>query len=300
MPETKIIATYGPAMAGESVIRKTMEAGLDVVRFNCSHGSRAFRAAGIEMVRRVNRKRRRAVKILLDLEGPRIRVGKLKDGRLELRKNAIVWLSNKEETAQGGVIPFDYWGPLSGLESAEHIFIDDGNLALKILEIKAGRVKARIVTGGELRERKGINIPGARLEFPLLTNQDKKNITFAVEEQVDFLAQSFVSEAADVEAVAELTREELPRCKIIAKIECREGIRNISQIIAAADGIMVARGDMGVSIPIYEVPVVQKKNHTPLQPGGQTRDNRHPDAGVHGGKPPAHPGRSGRRGQRRP
>ncbi len=259
VPKTKIIASYGPAIADETVIRRLMEAGLDVVRFNCSHGTRAFRARGIEMVRRVNRKRRRAIKILLDLEGPRVRVGKLKGGRMELKKNSVMTLRNQPGPGRGRTIPFDYPGDPADLEPAEYIFIDDGHLVLRIIGIGDGKVKARVVSGGELKERKGINIPGARLEFPSLTEKDEKNIAFAVEEGVDFLAQSFVRSPGDVEAVAGLVRPGLPDCRIIAKIECREGIDNVDRIIEAADGVMVARGDMGVSIPIYEVPVVQKR-----------------------------------------
>ena len=260
IPKTKIIATSGPASSSYTVLRKMFVAGLDVVRLNFSHGSHKQHLEQIELVRQINKKYRRHIRIMQDLEGFRIRIGKFKGEKTRLLKNrTTVWLTNDEQAQGPKTIPFDYKGNLSKFPPGQFIFIDDGNLILKIKSTSEKSIKATVVEGGVLKERKGINIPGAKLEFPSMTEKDKRDIQFGIENGVDFISLSFVRNKKDVLDVAELVKPALPECKIVAKIENREAIKNIDSIIKAADGIMIARGDMGVSLPIQEVPIIQKR-----------------------------------------
>ncbi len=260
MPRTKIIATLGPASSNDTVLRKMFSAGLDVVRLNASHGSQKLLLESIERVRRLNAKYRRHIRILLDLEGFRIRVGRLKITKTRLLKNrTIVWLSSESGASGPKTIPFDYHGDLSRIKPKQLIFIDDGNLILRVESTTANSIKAVVVEGGTLKERKGINIPGVDLEFEGITSKDKKDIEFGIEQKVDYIALSFVRNQDDILQAAELIKPGLPDCRIVAKIENRQAIDNIDGILSAADGIMIARGDMGVAIPIQEVPIIQKR-----------------------------------------
>jgi pyruvate kinase len=260
MPRTKIIATLGPASNNYTVLRKMVRAGLDVVRLNFSHGTPAQHRKSIQLVRRINQKYRRAIRTMQDLEGFRIRVGRFEGEPTRVLKNhSVVWLTNDREARGPKTIPFDYAGDLRRIKPGQMIYIDDGNLALRADSVHAGSIRATVLEGGVLKERKGINMPGANLAFQGMTEKDKQDIQFGIREQVDYIALSFVRDADDVREAAGIVKPKLPRCRIVAKVESRTAIRNIDEIIAAADGIMIARGDMGVAIPVYEVPVVQKQ-----------------------------------------
>jgi pyruvate kinase len=260
MPRTKIIATLGPASSSYTVLRKMFAAGLDVVRLNFSHGSHKQHLGLIELVRRLNRKYRRHIRIMQDLEGLRIRVGRFKGAKTRFLKNrTVVWLSNEAEACGPRTIPFDYKGDLGRLKPKQLIFIDDGNLVLRIKSTSVNSIKAVVVEGGVLKERKGINIPDVDLEFEGITTKDKKDIEFGIKHRVDYIALSFVRDENDIRQAAALIKPRLPNCRLVAKIENRQAIENIDGIIEAADGIMIARGDMGVAIPIYEVPIIQKR-----------------------------------------
>jgi pyruvate kinase len=260
MTKTKIIATVGPSSSTPGVIRRMMLAGLDVVRLNFSHGTPEERVGRIRIVRALNERYGRHLRILGDLEGPRIRIGALKDHQpLELKKGGIFWLSQKEAVGSAGIAPFDYKGSLRAIKKGQPIYIDDGNIFLKTLAVSGKTIKAEIVIGGLLKEHKGINMPGAVFSFERLTQKDKGDIDFAARAKMDYIAQSFVRSAQDVRAVKKRIRGLWPACLVVAKIESREGINNIDAIINESDGIMVARGDMGVCVPIYEVPMIQKQ-----------------------------------------
>jgi pyruvate kinase len=259
MPKTQIIATIGPASSNYRVLRKMFVAGLDVIRLNFSHGTHAQHAEVIALVRRLNTKYRRRIRIMQDLEGFRIRVGRFRGTRTrELKPQATLWLTNLETSSGLKTIPFDYKGDLTRIRRDQLIFIDDGNLILRVKESSKSSLKVVVVEGGILKERKGINMPGANLQFDAITDKDREDLQFSIEHKADYVALSFVRNAHDVHEVAEFIKPNLPRCSIVAKIENREAIDNIDNIIEAADGIMIARGDMGVAIPIYEVPIVQK------------------------------------------
>jgi len=260
MPKTKIIATIGPASNNYTVLRKMYTAGLDVVRLNFSHGSTTTHLKSIQLVRQLNRKYRRHIRIMQDLEGFRIRIGQFKGENVKLLKpRSVYWLTNTAGPCGPKTIPIDYPGDLSTIRPKQLIYIDDGNLILRVKESSAKTLKTEVVVGGALRPRKGVNIPEAELPFDSITDKDKKDIEFGITHKVDYIALSFVRNEQDVRQAAQLIRPALPGCQIVAKIESRQAIENIDRIIEAADGIMIARGDMGVAVPIYEVPIIQKR-----------------------------------------
>jgi pyruvate kinase len=257
MVKTKIIATLGPSSSSRTTLRKMMLAGLDVARLNFSHGNPQDLLRTIHLIRELNARYRRHIRILGDLEGYRIRVGKLKKP-IEIRKNQTVYLTQKKIAGEFPVIPFDYSGDLKDIKPGTYIYIDDGNLTLVARSREKDFLKSRVIVGGTLKGHKGINMPGIKLKFAGLTEKDRRDIKFCVQNKLDYIAQSFVRTRADILKIKGEVRRALPQCKIIAKIENRDGIKNIGEIIDASDGIMIARGDMGVCIPVYEVPIVQK------------------------------------------
>ncbi len=259
MPKTKIIATLGPSSSTETVLRKMMLSGLDVARLNFSHGSHKNHLDKVKLIRKLNKKYRRHIKILQDLKGNRIRIGRLKGSKpLLLKTRQTVYLSKENIKSSGRTIHFDYRGSLKPLKKGFLIYIDDGNICLKIKKTLKTKVETEVIAGGFLKERKGVNIPEARLDFPLLNEDDIKDLKFAVKHKPDYIALSFVLSEKEIIAVKTILKTLLPHCKIIAKIEAREAVKNIDKIIEAADGIMIARGDMGISFPIYQIPIIQK------------------------------------------
>ncbi|MCG2707271.1 MAG: pyruvate kinase [Candidatus Omnitrophica bacterium] len=237
------------------MIRKMMLAGMDVARLNFSHGRPLELLNKISFIRLLNTKYHRRVKLLGDLQGHRIRVGELIAPVL-LKKNQITWLTRQKIKGSHEEIPFDYQGPLGDIKNGHQIFIDDGNIALEVIGRVKYRLKAKVISGGLLKEHKGINIPDARLEFGGISQKDINDIFFCKKHDVEYIAQSFVCTKNDILDVKKVLGGS--RCRIIAKIENRDGIKNIDEIIDVSDGIMIARGDMGVSLPVYEIPVIQK------------------------------------------
>ena len=260
MSKTKIICTLGPASKDEAVLRQLIQFGMSIARLNFSHGNHKSHKHYIDSVRKLNESESAAVKILQDLEGYRIRVGLFSGPRkkITLERGSTVTLVNQVQTDQQNVIPFDYDGSMADMQPGCDIFIDDGNLALKVIAVEECGIKAEVVVGGVLKENKGINIPEVDLKFEGLTDKDKGDLLFGIENKVDLIAQSFVQTAEDITSVRQFINRRDYDCHIIAKIENRRGIEHIDEIMEVADGIMVARGDMGVSLPIYEVPIVQK------------------------------------------
>jgi len=260
MPRTKIVATLGPASTNYTVLRKMVHAGLDVVRLNFSHGTHERHLEAVELVRQINRKYRRGIRIMQDLEGFRIRIGRFAGEKTRtLTTRSKIWLTNDMQAKGPRTIPFDYTGELSRIKPRQMIYIDDGRLALRVDSLHATSIRTTVIEGGVLKERKGINMPGAKLGFEGMTEKDKEDIRFGIEHKVDYVSLSFVRNADDVHEAAGIVKPHLPTCKLVAKVESREAIGNIDAIIDAADGIMIARGDMGVAIPTYEVPIVQKQ-----------------------------------------
>lgn len=259
MPKTKIIATLGPASNNATTLRKMMAAGLDVVRLNFSHGTRQGHQKCIDIVRGLNKKYRRHLRILQDLEGPRIRIGLFKgipSKQIPLKKRQIVFLTNKKKNTPAEMIPFDYPGALADFKTGHFIYIDDGLIALQVKGRTKDALKAEVIVGGILKENKGVNIPDIKLKFQGLSEKDRTDIRFGIKNNVDFIAQSFVTDKKDILEVRRHLGKHPPL--VIAKIENYDGIKNIEEIMDVCDGIMIARGDMGVSLPIYQVPVWQK------------------------------------------
>ncbi|PIP19645.1 MAG: pyruvate kinase [Candidatus Omnitrophica bacterium CG08_land_8_20_14_0_20_41_16] len=260
MPKTKIICTLGPASSREHVLLKMMGAGMGVARLNFSHSTLKVHLARIRLIRKLNKKYHLNVKVLGDLEGYRIRVGRLKKGQaIKVNKGQVVWLTQENILGEGSLIPFDYKDSLYKIKKGHHIYIDDGNIALIALAREKNRLKAKVVVPGIIKERKGINMPDIKLNFKGLMTKDIESINFCIENKIDYIAQSFVRSKDDILIIREYLKNYPHKYQIIAKIENREGIKNIDEIIKVCDGIMVARGDMGVSIPVYEVPIVQKE-----------------------------------------
>lgn len=259
MSKTKIIATLGPASNTYTIIRKMVVAGLDVVRLNFSHGTYEEHLQKMKIVERINQTYRRRIKVLQDLEGYRIRICHFKrNGKKLLEKGKTVWLTSGEDTGESDVIPFDYQGDLARIKSGQLIYIDDGNIILRSEKPYSDKVKALVVEGGMLKERKGLNMPGVNVPFSGVTEKDMKDMDFGIRHRVDYIAQSFVRTRKDIDRIRDHMGKHHPACRIIAKIESKEAIKNIDSIIDASDGIMVARGDMGIAVPIYEIPLIQK------------------------------------------
>jgi len=235
-------------------------AGMNVARLNFSHGTHKNHRQRIDTIRCLNKTRRNKIKILQDLEGYRIRVGLFKGPRkmIELSVGEIVTLINKPVADKKNTIPFDYYGSLSDIKIGSSLFIDDGSIALKVKSCDKDGLKAEVIVPGFVKEHKGINVPDIKLKFDGLSEKDKNDLLFGIANNVDFIAQSFVRSRKDILSVREFINSRDFNCPLIAKIENRMGIENIDEIMEVSDGIMIARGDMGVSLPIYEVPVMQK------------------------------------------
>ncbi|HAV43002.1 TPA: pyruvate kinase [bacterium] len=260
MVKTKIICTIGPSCSSLTVLRNMMLAGMDVVRLNFSHASHVEHEKRIRSIRQLNKKYRRRIRILQDLEGYRIRIGRFKDKEaIELKKRQTLILTNEDVMGEGNIVPFDYGEDLRVIPLGSHVYIDDGNINLKVKRATKRYLEAEVVIPGVLKEHKGVNMPEANLKFLGLKPKDRMDIEFGIENKIDYIAQSFVRSKEDILLIREVIGQRLPNCKIIAKIENREGINNIDEILEVSDGIMIARGDMDVSIPIYEVPMVQKE-----------------------------------------
>lgn len=257
LAKTKIIATLGPASEKRTVLRKMILAGMDVARLNFSHGNHATHLNLINIIRALNKKYKRHIRILQDLEGYRIRIGHLAGDAIDLKKKDMILLTNKKSKCEKGVIPLDYDGALSDIKTGSFIYIDDGNIALLVKARRMGYLKVEVIAGGRIKSNKGVNIPDIKLKFKDLTKKDKLDLAFGIKHKVDFIAQSFVRNKQDIINIQKEISSKA-RYQLIAKIENRDGIKNIDQILDVVDGIMIARGDMGVSLPIYQVPVIQK------------------------------------------
>ena len=256
--KTEIIATLGPSSSSLTTLRKMYASGLDVVRLNFSHGTHLGHIRRIRLIRSLNKKLRRAVKIMMDLEGYRVRTGRL-SGAIQLKKRAQFYLSQEDLIGNAKIVPFDYKGSLSGIKKSNLIYIDDGKIVLKVKSVEKKRLKVIVLVGGLLCAHKGINIPEGALEFKAITDKDKKDLKIAIEERPDYIAQSFVRCAQDLRLLKEIVVPRHKKCKFFAKIENPQALVNLDEIIDEADGVIVARGDLGICIPIYTVPVVQKE-----------------------------------------
>lgn len=257
---TKIVATLGPASSSDAVIEALIGAGVNVFRLNFSHGSHEEHGANVERIRRASEKRGAHVAILGDLSGPKIRVGRFEGGGVDLRPGERVVVTCRDGvTGRPGLIPSQYAELAQDVRAGDRVLLDDGRLELRVESTTGVDVEATVVRGGRLTDRKGMNLPGVAVSAPSLTEKDRADARFAVSRGVDFLALSFVRRAADVLALREHLGPDAGRVGIIAKIEKPEALEDIGPILEAADGIMVARGDLGVEMPPEVVPIVQQE-----------------------------------------
>jgi pyruvate kinase len=253
-PRAKIVCTLGPATATDGSIGDLIDAGMNVARINFSHGTHAEHAETIARVRRAAAARGQPVAILGDLQGPRIRIGELPGTTLLSPGDEVVLAP--EHRAGAGEIPITYDALAEDVHIGDRILINDGLVELLVMDVMPPRVSARVVHGGELTSHKGINLPGVQVTAPSITDKDRDDVAFAVGHELDYLAQSFVRRADDIAALRALVP---PRLLIVAKIEKDAALHNIDSIVRAADGVMVARGDLGVELPFEEVPIAQKR-----------------------------------------
>jgi pyruvate kinase len=259
MLRTKIVCTLGPASGDEATIRAFVEAGMAVARINFSHGEYETHAQRIDTVRRVAGEMGRAVAVMADLQGPKLRVGRLPEQGMPLVEGQTVTLIDAEASDEPGIIALPHPEVLHDVERGERILLDDGLLELRVIDRSEERVQAQVVAGGVLKSRKGLSLPHTSIKMPSVTDKDKADAAFALEQQVDYFALSFVRCAEDVQQLRTWLDEHGAQTPIIAKIEKPEALDCIEEIVAVSEGVMVARGDLGVEAPAEEVPIAQKR-----------------------------------------
>lgn len=254
---TKIIATLGPSSDTKERIKSLTKAGVTMFRLNSSHADETEHLRRLNCIREIEKEAGYPIPILLDLQGPKIRVGNL-DEPIELVKDSIIKFKHQEKYING-IIPVDYEGIAKDVKINEKIMLDDGKLVLEVVKIKGDVIDAKVLCGGLLKQRKGINIPGSQGSLNVLTERDKQFVKFAIDNEIDYLGLSFVRDAKDVMELKELIKQYNGKIKIISKIEKPQALKNIDEIITKSAGIMVARGDLGIEISPEKVPIVQKE-----------------------------------------
>ena len=258
--KTKIICTLGPAVDSEDIVRALIRRGMNAARFNFSHGSHAEHLERLNRLKSLRDAMGRPVATILDTKGPEIRIKSFADGAVELTAGDAFTLTTEDVTGDAHRVSVTYDRLHEELSVGQEILIDDGLVAIRVREIADQEIRCTVENGGRLSNNKSINIPGVHIRLPALTEKDVADIRFGVENDFDYIAASFVRRAADVETVRQVLRDcGGEQIKIIAKIENQEGVDNLDEILAAADGIMVARGDLGVEINAARVPVLQKR-----------------------------------------
>ena len=260
MKKTKIICTMGPNADKRETLKALVENGMDIARFNFSHGDHEEQKARFDLLKSVRDEMKKPIAILLDTKGPEIRTGLLENGGKVVLKEGEEFIQTSKEIKGNEKMVYQTYSQLAkDVKPGNTILIDDGLIGLEVKEIRGGDIVCTVRNGGELGQRKGINVPNVRVNLPGITKKDRDDIIFGIEQGIDFIAASFVRDAEAVKEIRAILKEHnAEHVDIIAKIENSEGIENIDKIVSAADGIMVARGDMGVEIPAYEVPHVQK------------------------------------------
>ena len=257
---TKIVATIGPASRDPAVLRELIRAGVDVCRLNCSHANPDALRSDVARIRRLSTELDRPLAILLDLQGPKIRTGSVPEPIELATGDVLTVVMDLHYKANGHRVGTTWVTLAQDVQPGEPVLFADGALSGEVVAVRPDEVDIRIIDGGLLGSHKGINLPATRINAPALTDKDREDVAAGVAAGVDYVALSFVRRAADVlDLKSELARLGSPDVPIIAKIEKPEGVRNIAEILAVVDGIMVARGDLGVEIPIFQVPVVQKE-----------------------------------------
>ena len=257
--KTKIVCTLGPATDREGILRQMMLAGMNVARFNFSHGSHEEHHRRLEALKALREELDLPIAAMLDTKGPEIRLRTFEKGSVQLHTGQIFTLTAEDVPGDETRCSITYADLPQDVSVGDSILLDDGLVRLTVLDIQGPAIRCRVENGGVMKDKKGVNVPGASLSMPYMSQRDREDILFGVDEGFDFIAASFVRSAADVREIRRLLDSRDSRIRIIAKIENQEGVRNLPEILAVADGVMVARGDMGVEIDFTEIPSIQKK-----------------------------------------
>lgn len=257
--KTKIVCTIGPASEAKETLKKMIRAGMNVARLNFSHGSYDQYRKIINNIRALEKEMNMPIAIMQDLQGPKIRVGKMPEEGITIKKNQTIVLSTSAKTGTGNIIPVQYKNLPNDVSKKDEILINDGLIELKVLNTSKTEIKCKVVTGGLVQSQKGINVPTSSISSHPITAKDKKDLLFGLEQNVDFVALSFVRNNKDIEDLRTLIRQKQGRAKIVAKIERHEAVKNLESIILEADAVMVARGDLGVEVSPEKVPLIQKR-----------------------------------------
>lgn len=259
--KTKIVCTLGPATKSAEMVTAMVRTGMDVARVNLSHGTYAEHATMLRHLRRARKISGEPVSVILDLQGPKIRIGDLRKDSIALRQNQRLTITTKELAGDEHILSTTYKHLPHDVHPGNRILLDDGKIELKVVSVKGNEVTFRVVIGGILTPHKGMNLPGIALSAPSLTEKDKKDLLFGFSHDIDFVALSFVRKASDIVVLRDFIIEHGPTSRkipVIAKIEMAEAITNIEEILQEADAVMVARGDLGVELPTEDVPLLQK------------------------------------------
>ena len=259
MRRAKIVCTLGPATATSEIINKLVDAGMNVARLNLSHGDQEVHTRSYEMVRAASVSSGKGVGILADLQGPKIRLARFASGPVELRVGDSFTITTRDVPGDATICGTTYSGLPSDCKAGDRILIDDGKVGLEVVKVTSESVITRVTEAGTVSDNKGINLPGVAVSVPALSEKDISDLRWALRQGVDMIALSFVRNAADVVDVHKIMDEEGRRIPVIAKIEKPQAVENLKEIIDAFDGIMVARGDLGVELPLEQVPMVQKR-----------------------------------------
>jgi pyruvate kinase len=260
MRRTKVVVTLGPASSSPEVMRELVQAGMDVARLNFSHGTHDDHAQQITQLRAISKELDTPITILQDLQGPKIRVGSLPQGEIVLTANEEVWLMPEAEFArEPATIPLDYAHVADDARPGMRVLLADGLLELEIIEVRGTRLRCRVLEGGVLQSRKGVNFPELKMNLPSLTEKDRHDVDFGIAQGVDWISLSFVRSAADVRTLKELLAAKGVATPVIAKIEKPQAIENLAGILDEVQGVMVARGDLGVEVSPEKVPMLQKE-----------------------------------------
>ncbi len=253
---TKIVATLGPASNTKEKIKELHDAGVTIFRINSSHETPEVHQKTLDIIRQIEKEEKTLIPVLLDLQGPKIRIGNL-ENPIEIQKGEILKFRHQDKY-ENNIIPVDYEGIARDVSKGEKILIDDGKIQLEVTEVNGDIISAKVLTEGLLKQRKGINIPGSTGSINVLTERDKIFIDFAVKNDIDYIGLSFVRTPDDVAQLRQILHDKNSNIKIISKIEKPQAVYNIDKIIELSDGIMVARGDLGIEISTEKVPIVQK------------------------------------------
>jgi len=255
---TKIVATVGPASNSSEMLRALVKEGVDVFRLNFSHGTHADQQKVIDRVREINKELKTNVALLIDLQGPKIRINEVQKG-VVLQQGQELVITTRELIGNQEIVSTSYKALPNDVKEGEMILIDDGKIELKVTEVRDIDIVTKVIYGGPLSSRKGINLPNTRVSAPSLTEKDLKDLEFGMENDVNWVALSFVRKAQDIISLREILTKNKSNARIVAKIEKPEALENIDDIITATDAVMVARGDLGVEMWMEEVPIIQKK-----------------------------------------